>query len=523
MFIKSRIKGLFAILTCILYAGCANVIPPSGGEKDNQAPKLIATYPADSLMISPTSAFQLLFDERIKIKTPSSIWVNPYQPIKIQQKGNNLLIKLSHQVDQSCEIVLNGGITDVHEDNEIKPFVVHYTGSSTDSVSGTAIDGYSGLPLEGIPIYVVPHNLIAIDSLKNPYAKSITGPGGIFSFHIALPDSFRIIAFQDANNNTLVDEGEYGGFSSFNSHKNKTINLVLFNDQVNQMPGILNISSDQYGVFQFIVSPRNANVKLLDNNLFTEAAYTIRRPGRWYDTLYWFSPQADMDTGRFDLYIDTVWLRDMSARHMNNSYFLRPFQTVPTHKNIYPGDTIHLQFSNPVSYYDTRQIQFTEDTLKVDPSKVTFRFTDKAQTELDVIYPIKENTRYTLQWKTTPFTDAFNQKIKPDSLVYITSSPKNNSNIEVIAPSLPLLHNNIYLEIKSLDGTFTQTQPIASSSKFTHLPAGKYTLIAFIDQNRNERFESSNLLNGFINEPILYRSGIIDLPAGFDQIVHCAW
>ena len=61
---------------CFLFVflfGCANIVPPSGGEKDTAPPKLIFSSPENKTTNFLSNEIVLRFDEYIQIKNLSEL------------------------------------------------------------------------------------------------------------------------------------------------------------------------------------------------------------------------------------------------------------------------------------------------------------------------------------------------------------------------------------------------------------------------------------------------------------------
>ena len=65
----------WGISVCLLFlAACANIVPPDGGDKDVQAPKLIAQSVKDSQLHARVTSITLTMDEYITVADAQKPW-----------------------------------------------------------------------------------------------------------------------------------------------------------------------------------------------------------------------------------------------------------------------------------------------------------------------------------------------------------------------------------------------------------------------------------------------------------------
>ncbi len=140
------------IIVVISNAGCANIIPPSGGPRDSLPPVLITATPRDSATNFPGNRITLTFDEYVTLDNAlENVLVSPVpknNPV-IDYKLKNVTVKLRDTLEPNTTYSLNFGnaIKDVNEGNVFKDFTyIFSTGSKLDdnTLSGKVTLAESG-------------------------------------------------------------------------------------------------------------------------------------------------------------------------------------------------------------------------------------------------------------------------------------------------------------------------------------------------------------------------------------------
>lgn len=206
------------IILALLWYGCANIVPPEGGKKDETPPVLLSINPADSAINSRPSKITLHFNKFMEIRDlEKNLSLSPLLSIAptIISYGKRVEItildtQLTHNT--TYRIGLGNAITDNREGNPYKNFeYVFSTGAYFDSLElhGKIIDAATGLPDTAglITLYAFGDNDTAVIRKKPQYASKADGSGN-FSFRSLPYKAFKMYAIQDANNNYIYDYGE---------------------------------------------------------------------------------------------------------------------------------------------------------------------------------------------------------------------------------------------------------------------------------------------------------------------------
>lgn len=217
------LRFVIFFLTALLAVGCANIVPPSGGNKDTKPPKLLAISPADSQLSKRVSKIEMSFNEYIELNSPSTeVQISPLLslPMSVTAVGKKVTIRLTDsllQPNTTYRISTNNAIKDMHEGNPFPRYTYTFsTGSYFDSLNldGIVYDAASGMPDTGtfILLYDAKLSDSVVVKQKPSYVTKVTD-GGKFSFKGLPYKRFHIYALHDANGNLVYDgKGEMIGF-----------------------------------------------------------------------------------------------------------------------------------------------------------------------------------------------------------------------------------------------------------------------------------------------------------------------
>ena len=182
-----KLQELFVVLFLLILYGCAQIVSPSGGEKDISKPKLLNTSIEKS---NGELRIQFNFDERIQFNDwNTNFYISPPINNTIEKnKNKSLLISFSDSLinNKAYNICLNNTIKDITEGNIIDSlnYLLNLNDlNDTIKFSGKVLEAKSLIPLENI--WVVLHETSILDSQlfkKTPEFVAKTNLDGYFVF-----------------------------------------------------------------------------------------------------------------------------------------------------------------------------------------------------------------------------------------------------------------------------------------------------------------------------------------------------
>ncbi|MCH8027714.1 MAG: Ig-like domain-containing protein [candidate division Zixibacteria bacterium] len=209
----SRLWEVSLSLSILLFLviGCAEVAVPPGGEVDRQAPRVIKTYPVTgSTGVVPSNEITFWFSEGITPpRTEKAVFITPRpksEP-KLKWKTDRLTIELPEpfEPNQTYVVTLAASISDWRNNRMDSSVILAFsTGETIDSGSVGGVVFHNENPRRGLLVGLYENidsgSSINYDSIYPSYLTS-TAKDGAFQFRY-LPDRhFQLVAFEDINRN----------------------------------------------------------------------------------------------------------------------------------------------------------------------------------------------------------------------------------------------------------------------------------------------------------------------------------
>ena len=159
-------------IACFLLSSCANIVMPTGGEKDIIPPKLLKTFPKNNTTNFNDKSILFEFDENIAVNK----WIDHFSISPLTEKATNfkfknktLLIELENQLKENTtySINLNKCVKDINEGNVLDDLNFSFsTGNFLDSlfISGKVLDALTLKPKSNVKVFL--HESNVHDSLS---------------------------------------------------------------------------------------------------------------------------------------------------------------------------------------------------------------------------------------------------------------------------------------------------------------------------------------------------------------------
>lgn len=203
-------------LFLIFVYSCANIVPPTGGPKDTEAPKVLMSSPRTGSTQYSGNSIWLEFDEYIADNQLSSkIVVSPSlkNPVttKFSAKGVKISWKDTLLPNTTYIFNLNEGIKDIHEGVTCGTYqIVFSTGSKIDSTHLYINSSKDKFPKQTkillYPYHDTLHHVLQFTNLTPQYV-GMTDSNGIHVEHIR-PAKYAAIICNDLNKNSMWNYDE---------------------------------------------------------------------------------------------------------------------------------------------------------------------------------------------------------------------------------------------------------------------------------------------------------------------------
>ncbi len=529
--------GLCALALTLL-GGCAQVVAPSGGPRDEQPPQL------DSLHSTPNyqTNFQkqdilLIFDEFIQLNDPyNQIVISPplsKRPKIEVEKYRRLRLSFDKEEvlhpNTTYTIYFGEAIKDFTEGNPADLRFVFSTGDHIDSLAarGRVTDALSGEGVAGVLVmlYEAQHWKDSTVARDLPLYFARTDAQGAYRLENLRRDSFRLFALKDANGNYRFDQSsELIAFSDepVMSGRDSTgveplPELRLFA----QTQPLLLLSSEQtgYGLLKLVFnrppyeleaprfSPAPASIyrKVEKDSLFiwyhsrdTSALALLLRGGDFSDTLRVLPKGREAFLKKHTLGFRQMIpvLQEAPARGKTDAERSRPAVSgpvVPVKMHL-PQTPLFLEFDTPLQRVRDSLFLWECDSLPL-PAGPSVSLDSADARNLRLEHNWKEGSTYRLTLLPGAVEDMYGAGL-PDTVRFAWKiKPKKDLSSLRLKLSFPDSTQTYVLQLKQGEKLLWEQRVSGKKTweqYFSVLEPGKYQLVAIEDRNGNGRYDTGD-------------------------------
>lgn len=532
-------KNFLALFYLVLLISCAQQTNPTGGPKDEEAPKLLESNPANGSVNFKGSQIELIFTEPIQLgNVKEQLIISPnIKEIETIFVRNKVVLKFKTPLKDSTTYTINfrEAVQDLTEKNIAKDVKLAIsTGSYLDSlkVSGIVYELPSGKPLKDVTVAL--HYQSDTFNIFKHRAEIVTkaNENGEFEIENLRPTNYYLYAFQDKNKNLIVDgRNEKYGFltKKFSLTKNDSANHVAL------------VSLDSRTI-KFISAKPFQNYYYLKTSKGI-ASYTIKFP----DSLQSIS-QIGEDKASIKVYksftkADSVQarfiIRDSLSNSIDTTLYVKfnppnpelrldKFTTSLEQATILSKTnqlTAVIRFNKPVKQMNLDSLYYQVDSLtKHYITSADFKFDTLQQTiRISKILPVVKpatnqeatdkpvDVKKTLNAKTTNYNELIMGKaalisIDQDSSASTSVKPKTYKEEDLAITHIESNSKAKHYFIELLDSKGTTIQKISNQSKvtFNNIEPGEYSVRLIEDVNNNGVWDAGNYFKSEEPEPIFY-------------------
>jgi len=533
------LKYKILLFISFFLSSCANIIRPSGGDRDIEPPKMISSSPENRSTHFDSRKITLEFDEYIQLKDVfNQVIISPPLDNKpdIKLKGKSVQVFLNEDsLKHNTTYTINFGeaIRDITEGNIIHDFqYVASTGSYVDSlqISGQVRNAFLDQIEEGVTVMLYPETSDSIVYKEKPYYFGRTNKDGEFIIQNIRPGNYKLFAIKDQNFNYLYDlPNEQISFldSAINiAGIIPPFDLRLFQeDKVEQK--LLDAYSNRYGQIFFTFARNSQGIDIrstdLQDSLLSPILETL--PG---DTLRYWIRNIHIDTLNFIVFdhdkpIDTVGVRipalpkdsllhgmvklktELSSKKMNILNLKSTIQLISRH----PLDTFFSE--NIILYEDSTLNSVTPEIELGGPANRT----------LYISYRWKSATFYKLVLKKGASSDIYGLHNDSLSFEFTTRKTEDYGTIicEVLLPTEDT--SNYFIQLLNNSNKVIVQDSLANRSRqnytFPYLLPGNYSIRIIKDTKPNLQWDTGNYLLKKQPEEIFYYPEKINLRSNWEM------
>jgi hypothetical protein len=504
MYARSKILT-FILANCLLALSCATPIPPSGGVTERTPPKIISTVPQTGTTLVKGNTVQIEFDRfmnRNSITRAIQIEPDLGIPYTIDWKRKTMVLRFTSSFPDSVTVILSLGadIADLNGNRLTNPYQLAFsTGATIDSASVDfkviSFDKANGISGEKIGLFK--------DDFSNRSAiyMADSDTAGIVRFRYAREGQYIARLFDDRNRNRIPDENEMtvaypepitvvGDSTRFSGH-------FVISRQDSLPPSLLGVgllSSERIRV-RFSDSIRlnkHSSISIVDTKGDTYS-------GIW---LYTDPVETSVAIGRSSVSLDPqneYFLELDSISDTNGNYFkgrsgtfagstrsdttIQRIVRLPDPSFVLPSDTFLVVYSNLI------QPGSILDSLTVVDGEIQRKFWSGFIVSDNKLYVFNEDgwrpgQSYQIRYWSPSDQRYINQNFRVQRV-------EDLSSVELSLPE-NWRQKQVIVELLDSEGIIVRRVIESSSAdriSISSLAPGKYRLRAWLDENRNGRWD----------------------------------
>lgn len=506
---------LLIIGTLIIYSRCANISAPGGGPRDTLRPTIVKSFPKYNQTNFKSSLLIIEVSEPVDIsQLKKELLILPpleEEPI-LESDRKKITVKLTKPLKENTtyNLYLRKGIKDKTEGNVLLDQRIRFsTGNFLDSASltGKIINPLTASPVNNALIGLYPFS-DTIDILKSkPSYFYYSDKEGNYKINDIKPNKYRIIAFNDINNNLIKNSNESYSFS---------LNpLPIDSTKQSEILYISYANPDSIKVYSSKAKDRAHEIKLNKSPRSLKITSTPQVKYLWNSSIIKIFPLEGKDSLDITLKIEdslsnkyTICTKAFfNERGVKNRSILK-LKSI-NKKIANTGGTIIIGSEIPIS-------KVVKDSLKI---KVDGRPWTRVK------YNINFNGD-SLMIQYPEFKDSLKIDIVKDFCISVLGDSSNaiketfisfkEEEIGLIAGSIKTKYKNYIFEVLSKEHIVLYRFINPKTYLIPNLLPGEYRIRVIEDLNSNQQWDVANLKTNQLAEPIYHHPNIITLKANWE-------
>lgn len=514
----------FSLLFILFFTQCANIVPPTGGPVDSEAPiwNKESSVPNNSNRTNYTKEYvELTFDERVQVASyQTELYTTPsldINKIKVVASKNTVRLNFNQELEENTTYTINFGkcIKDVTEGNVVENIQVAFsTGDKIDSlsISGNVIDHLTNQPITKALVGLYSKTDTSKLFSKKPKYYTQTDASGNFKLNYLKTGLYEIISITDKNQNFKYDlNKEKIGFLSSPIQLDSAINNIS-----------LKMILEPDTLFKIItISPRDNYYQIKtnkgifeDKTNYPDSFIKVKTEDKFIQ-LFDIGTREDSATINF-IFIDSLGTKIDSTTtiKVNRENGLK----TALKKTFYfdrKRDTTFfvMEMIEPIKeMLDSTQLMKLRDSTYLDNKLIEYNWLN-GRTQVNIYHPSFKKDTVELQFIEKQFTSISGLTSKKDKITYL---PYVADNFGIIKGKVET--NKKVFELQLIDNQYiiNNSYKNVSNYSFKGISPGKYTLRVLIDDNNDGKIELGNFKTRTVPESIYFHTEVLDVKANWE-------
>lgn len=529
---------IVALVFLVLVFSCAKQVMPTGGPRDQDAPKIVSSIPRNGETNYTENALSLEFDEYVVTNSlPKELIVSPplSEEPKVKMQGKTVEISWKDTLVENTTYLFQfgAGIKDLNEGNILDSNVfVFSTGPKIDSLSkqGKVIDAFSLQPVAKAYVMLYRQNIDSLPKIQVPDYFTITDENGQFSFQYLAPGKYKAFALLPINKGYLYDlPSEKVAFSDTLIESTFLPDTVLPNFESAVFRLFLKNDTSQY-IRQYS-QIENKAITISFNKPVTQITVNAldgTDVHSWFEywnaendsVVFWFATAANYDSLKIEVVFDQIrdtllFRKPKTAAAASKGKKSASPQGLKIEKtfgdNLILGYGALLQTPSPIDSLDLNQVMLyhAEDTINFGS------FLEAQSFGFEMKYDFLEGETYDIYFPKGSVSDVYG--LKNDSLHIKFSVLKDADLGEIVVHhQLPKDINYIW-QLLDKNGNWVEGFNVSKTGTVTHknLLPGTYQIRLMFDENANQYWDSGDYELKQQPERVVFYESLIEVRANW--------
>lgn len=522
-----RLVTLLLLFLSLLIYSCASRSTPSGGPKDEDPPVLLSITPPNGTLNFEGNEVYMEFNERVDVSNlQTELIITPFLEMEIEHvvKKNSVRIQFQDTFPSNTTISLNfrNSIVDVTEKNPAENLTLAFsTGNYIDSLELQAeiTDLFTSEPQEQYTVGLY-NAMDTIDLFNGPPLYLLnTSKAGIVDFTYVKNGDYKLFTFLDKNKNGTCESskepfGFYPGIIELDSNirqlKIRTQHLNLDTLELNSAR-----QSGQYFLIKYNKNIAEFEVEPIDQEQPVIVFDTDPKALKVYNTVT-ISDSLLLSITTSDSVgfktTDSIYVKFEETRRPKDQFEIRPVEAGYFHnKSLFKT---RVTANKPIKRYllDSIRIQLDSTTYMYSDTTWDVTITNNDY-DLQITFPTDTTLNHYI-------AKAANQRSLPPTLIF---SPESIFSIEDDTSKLQSIKikkltldmfgvlsgfitpDSLSAILQLLDKDYNVIQQIDTTRfQLNYLNPATYIIRAFIDLNKNNKWDPGNIYELESPEPIWY-------------------
>lgn len=528
--IMKRYSKHLILISCLTLVGCAQFVPPTGGKKDETPPELVSSVPINKSRNVSSQQLILTFNEGIDVTgLRQDLIVSPEITggFEVKSSLKEVTLKFNQPLQKNTTYTFNfrNGIKDLNEKNPAKNLkLVFSTGPIIDSLGlkGKVENLQTNKPANEVLVGL--YQLKETDTLayyeRKPDYFIKTDTTGQFLFENLKSAPYKLLAFQDKNNNLLPDPPtEWLGILPDTIEAKIDIpEYALSIYQADKKGNKIKrkLARIQNHSITFDKPVEKYQIEWKDS---TQAMWVIEKPN---ELLFIPKPNQKIDTSFVTIqtvdsvrnqttFTEKIYLQEGNPAKRNIQAF--NFTTKPENaRALIELSEIDFFFPNPVTDVQNDRIRIYQDSTQQIAWKGSWK--DQGNTHYQLTFPtIKQPGKWKLEVDSKAFTSYQGDTTTSRKLTFDILSKEETGTI-TIQLTQPCTY--CLLEYKRVGDSQPAYQPIQKEVRLNQLIPGDYSFRVLYDSNENGLWDNGDYREGIPAERWYVYPAIIRLKPNFE-------